>query len=382
MALNKITSAENIGLETPEEFSVDPIQTKTSIQTIEFNEPHGYYRKIPELQGVIDRLALWVIYGGDDADEKNEEITFKTEADRTKFERITGFGKDTPEDVFYNLFRVGKISGTTIGEIIKDRANKKGLINLKPLDPQTIRVTANKFGIISKFEQITHKSGEDGQQLKPTELKPENVFYIAWNRIADEIVGISTIEKIEGIIKYRHQAMEDLSEVYHRYVVPFWLFYVDTDDEEEIDDFNTKIRKMIKERDSMTLPQGVVNSHERLSVPQHSNLDPLNWIKHLERYFLISEGVPELIAGIGRETADASSRMIYLAWRIITIANQKIYEKHIKRQLGINLRFPRPINILAPEISEHRTQVLGKEEIKPKKEKKEKKVKNERNNIL
>jgi hypothetical protein len=231
---------------------------------------------------------------------------------------------------------------------------------VKPLDPSTIYVLANEKGIIESFEQTTFKASHDGKQTTQTSpLKNEKVFYIAWNRIADEIVGISTIKKLKKIIDYRHQAMEDLAEVFHRYVVPFWLFYVDSDDETEIATFNTKIKDIIKNRDHMTIPYDTVKNHERLAVPQFATLDPLNWIKHLERYFLMSEGVPELISGIGRETADASSRMIYLTWRIVTIANQKIYEKQIASQLGINLKFPRPINILAPQLTEDKTQVLG-----------------------
>jgi hypothetical protein len=360
MALTDLNSTENVGIKKRKKFVPSDRSTLTSEQIIEFDKWHGFYREIPELQAVIDRLALWVVYGGDDSDDKNSDISFNSKSDEEKFKRISGNGFDTPEDVFYNLFRVGKICGCSIAEKIRDRANKKGLINLKPLDPQTIKIKQNKKGFIEEFEQISLKSGHDGMQDEPQNLKKEQIFFIAWNRIADEIVGISTVEKLQSIIDYRHQAMEDLAEVFHRYVVPFWLFYADTDDETEISNFNTKVKKMIEERDFMTIPKDAISSHERLAVPQYSTLDPLNWIKHLERYFLISEGVPELISGIGRETADASSRMIYLAWRIIAIANQKIFEKHIEKQLGIKMKFPRPVNILAPEITETRTLVQPK----------------------
>lgn len=354
MALADINSAKRVNLPEREPFVPTSRGTKISNQNIEFTSWHGYYREIPELQGMIDRLANWVIFGGDDTQPNDKDITFKTKADRNKFERITGFGKDTPEDVLYNLFRLGKICGTSIAEIIK--TPKKGLVNLKPLDPSTIQVIANNKGRLEKFKQVINE--KNGKQTF-TDLKKEDVFYIAWNRIADEIVGISTIEKLQTIIDYRHQAMEDLAEVFHRYVVPFWLFYVDTDNDTEIEKFNEKIKEIFKKkgRDHLTLPNDTVKDHERLSIPQYSTLDPLNWIKHLERYFLMSEGVPEIIAGIGRETADASSRMIWIGWRIITIAHQKTFEKQIKSQLGINLRFPRPVNILAPEITGQRSNI-------------------------
>ena len=362
-ALTDINSASNVefdkGTDITEtkarvQFTPDSQATKINEQTIEFDLWHGYYRSIPELQAVIDRLTTWVIYGGDDADKKESDITFKRKADREKFEKFIGNGKDTPKQILSNLFRVGKICGNSIGEIV--RSKKKGIINLKPINPGTIKVISNEKGFLTGFEQRIIGSSET------TPLGLNQVFFLPWNRIADEIIGISTIEKLTKIIDYRHQAMEDLAEVFHRYVVPFWLFYVDTDDETEISTFNNKIKNMIQKRDHMVIPKDTVDKHERLSVPQFATLDPLNWIKHLERYFLLSEGVPEIISGIGRETADASSRMIYLSWRIIVIANQKIYEDAIKAQLGIDIKLPRPINILAPEVTEGKTQVLPKKD--------------------
>lgn len=358
MSLAKIDSAKEIGIERREGFTFTQKATLTSEQTIDFDKWHGIYRSIPELQGIIDRLALWVVYGGDDEKPNQSKITFKSKSHEDRFNQWNGNGFDTPEDILYNLFRMGKIAGVSIAE--KININKKGVVNLKPLNPGTIKIMANEKGFISKFEQMQPPISHDGKQAKPQTFTKDQIFYIAWNRIGDEIIGISTIEKLLKIIDYRHQAMEDLAEVFHRYVVPFWLFYADTDDEEEIERWNAKVKKIVKERDFMTIPKETIDKHERLAVPQFSTLDPLNWIKHLERYFLMCEGVPELIAGIGRETADASSRMIYLAWRIITIANQKILEKQIKAQTGIELTLPRPINILAPEINQERTQIQPK----------------------
>jgi hypothetical protein len=359
MSLANLQSSDTVGLSDDERTIWEPAskQTETGEAQVIFDKWLGYYKTIPELS-VIDKLADWVVYGGDDTDDKLADITFERKTDEEKFKRWTGYGKDTPRAILHNLFRVGKICGTTTAEIM--RGNKQGVINIKPLDPGIIKVHTDEKGILTKFEVISRKPAADGTMEKAgTDLSLDKLFYIAWNRIADEIVGISTIEKLQTILDYRHQAMEDLAEVFHRYVVPFWIFYVDENDTAEIDKFKTKVKKMIQSRDHLVVPDESVKKHERLAVPQFASLDPLNWIKHLERYFLLSEGVPELIAGIGRETADASSRMIYLAWRVVTIANQKKYEEQIETQLGIKLKLPRPINILAPEITERRTQVLG-----------------------
>lgn len=369
MSLNRIDSADNVVFDLAEDiterktrvqFIPAAVSTKAREESLYFDKWHGYYREIPELQAVIDRLATWVVYGGDDNEGKQSDITFSSKADEARFKSWVGNGKDTPKQILFNLFRQGKICGNSVAEII--RSKKKGVINLKPLNPQTIKVFANEKGFLVKFQQNPVNGG------KQIDLDLDQVFYLPWNRIADEIIGISTVEKLQRIIDFRHQGMNDMAEVFHRYVVPFWLFYADTDDAGEIADFKAKVKQMVKQRDHMVIPDKTITKHEMLSVPQFSTLDPLNWIKHLERYFLLSEGVPEIISGIGRETADASSRMIYLSWRIITIANQKIFEEALESQIGIKLRFPRPINILAPEVTEEKTKVIGdrekKEEVK------------------
>jgi len=360
MGLNRIESTTTWGTKERSSFEPDYQQTETSEATINFSKWHGQYRNIAELQGVIDRLAMWVIYGGDDSEATAEaDIKFENEAHRKRFEKFTGNGKDTPEEVLFNLFRMGKICGTSMGEMI--RTSKSGIINIKPLDPSTIKIKQKTDGSLEKFQQIQYKynnkTGKKEEQVFK-EIQLDKMFYIAWNRIADEITGIPTGEKLQKIIDWRHQAMEDLADLFHRYVKPFWVFYVDTDDDTEIKEFNQKVEDIFnkKGKNHITIPHETVQNHERLAVPQFSTLDPLNWIKHLERYFLISEGVPELISGIGRETADASARMIYLSWRIIAIANQKMFEKHIYNQTGIKLKLPRPVNILAPEITGDRSE--------------------------
>jgi hypothetical protein len=60
MALTDINSAERVGLEEREEFIPAPRSTLTSRQCTSqnFNNYLGYYDEIPELQAVIDKLAL------------------------------------------------------------------------------------------------------------------------------------------------------------------------------------------------------------------------------------------------------------------------------------------------------------------------------------
>ena len=190
---------------TLKDYSVDDVQIdsptdqkETTWTNEKFTQYMGYYKKIPELGSAIDTKAYWVVGKGYEADEATKKI----------LDNIRGWGKDTFNTIIENMIRTYNIGGDAFAEIIK---NKRGvLINLKILNPATIKIVVHKGGIIKKYIQTVKKS--------KISFKPEEVFHLAWNRIADEIHGTSIIEKIENIILMRNEAMTDIKTVFHRYV--------------------------------------------------------------------------------------------------------------------------------------------------------------------
>ena len=99
----------------------------------------------------------------------------------------------------------------------------------------------------------------------------------------------------------------------------------------------------------MIVPKDTVDSIERVSIPQYSTLDPLPWLKMLQEYFLIAEGVPEVILGYGRDATEASAKILYLAFQQMIEFNQDFLHEQIKAQLKIDVKFKFPAS-LAPDI--------------------------------
>ena len=98
---------------------------------IEWDKWVGYYKSIPELQAVIDKVALWTVGKGFKTDDKTKE----------RLSKIRGAGKDTFDDILENAVRVRRICGDFFAEIIK---NKRGeIVNLKPLNPQSMQIYSN-----------------------------------------------------------------------------------------------------------------------------------------------------------------------------------------------------------------------------------------------
>jgi len=111
-----------------------------------WNQNLGYYKEIPELRAVIDARAGWTNGKGFQADPTTTMI----------LDTIKGFGKDSFNTILENMNRTADIAGDSFAEIIRDKEGN--LINIKPLDPSTIVIVAEKTGIIKNYEKIISKT--------------------------------------------------------------------------------------------------------------------------------------------------------------------------------------------------------------------------------
>lgn len=281
----------------------------------------GYYKTIPELKMAIDAKATWTIGKG----YSSEPLTTLT------LSTINGFGKDTFNSILENMIREYHIYGDAFAEIVRD-GNK--FINLKPLDPSTIKIVADSKGLIKRYEQIS-KSGE------AKKFKPENILHLCRNRIADEIHGVSIIDAVEWIILARNEAMVDYKKLLHRNVYPVRIWSLDTDVPSKIDAFKAKVAASKGEGEDIFIPKGAVTT-ELASVSANSSLNPMPWIQLLNQYFYQAVGVPQIIIGGSQELTQTAAQIAYLAFEQ-TIEEEQLYiEEQVLSQLNleINLEFP------------------------------------------
>src|SRR3990167_5843464 len=158
----------------PDNLSVDSPQTteETIWQNSEWTKQWGYFNSIPELHSAMIMKSIWNVGKGYTADAETKVI----------LDHITGAGKDTFCDILFNMDLVARISGDAYAEIMRDESSGI-LINLKPLNPENIRVVYDKKGILKRYEQIIGG--------KITNFEPDEIFHLAHNRLADQIHGIS-----------------------------------------------------------------------------------------------------------------------------------------------------------------------------------------------
>lgn len=327
--------ADSYGVETVESTS-ELTYLNTNWKTV-----YAQYRRISEVGNMIDRKALWCVGLGWESPQK--EILNK----------IRGNGKDTWDTIMVNCNKVYTIGGDSFAEIIRKRKLKSLgrrtgiMVNLKPLAPETIKIIANKFGLIRRYEQWLPGNAGD----KPDHVfKPKDMFHLMWNRTADQIHGQSTLEKLQRTIKGIEESKKDLKVLFHRYVKPLTIVSVDTDDEDEIKTFKTKWNTAYQKSEIMVVPAETVKDIKRVAVPQFATLDPLPYLRRLEEDFTKAEGVADVVLGVAsKEMTEASGKILYLAWEAVVKANQKFMEDQIKAQLGIEIKFIKPAS-LEPEL--------------------------------
>jgi len=314
-------------------FSVDSQQTDAASDQKEttwidekFSDYLGYYKdpKTPEITAVINAFARWTVGKGYKADTQTTKI----------LDNIRGFGKDTFNTILENATIVGKLGGNFYAEIIRDK--NKIPINLKPLDPSVMKHVVDNKGILIRFEQVSKIGGKSNKRFKP-----EDIFYLCRNRVADEIHGMGIAQKLKDVIDAKNEVFIDMRTLMHRHVIPQWKFKLKTDNTTEIAAYKAKMDKAVGAGENIYEPFDVAEG-EIMAVAPNATLNPMAWITYLDNYFYEMAGVPKIILGGSGEFTEASAKIAYLAFQQTIEEEQLFIEEQIGMQLGmsIELQFP------------------------------------------
>ena len=315
------------------DYSVDGQETdavnaagETGWTNTKWSQQFGYYNTIAELGIAIDAKATWTIGKGFTADARTTAV----------LNHVSGIGIDTFNTVLENLVRDYQIGGDGFAEIILDEEGD--LLNLKPLDPGSIKIIISKQGMIVRYEQVS-KTPKPNKKINKNKM-----FHLARNRVADQIHGTSMIDRLVNIILARNEAIADYKIVLHRNVYPQIVWKLDTDDPVKIAKFKATTDAAVSDRENIYIPMGAVE-REVAGVPPNSTLDPKQWIAQLNADFYQAAGVPQIIVGGSAELTEATAKIAYLAFEQTIEEEQLFIEEQVRDQLGyiINLEFPATI---------------------------------------
>jgi hypothetical protein len=322
-----------------QDYSVDPQTTDGATGDNEFTWQMadwerwlGYYKKIPELRTAVDAKANWTMGAGFEADEPTKML----------LAGVKGHGKDSFNSIILNCIRTYTIGGDAFCEVIRDGDGV--LVNLKPLDPSSIKVISNKKGRIIRYEQVTK------QTKKTHSFSPDQILHLSRLRLADEIHGISILESVEWIILARNEAMSDWKTVLHRNVSPLQIHTLDTDDSAKIDAYKAKADQARADGENLYIPKGTAEI-EVVQSQLNQAASPLAWINQLNDYFYQAVSVPQIIIGNAKEFTDASGKIVYLSFEQAVKGEQLYIEEQVLGQLNIEIHLTFPASLQGDLIS-------------------------------
>lgn len=326
---------QSLSIQTTDSEDVDRAGTDGSTwQSTNWTKYNGYYKNHSSVKSVINKLGMWTVGKGYEADKKTKTI----------LEKISGWGKDTINEIFDNLIRVKHINGDTYAEIITPTGEElkpdgSNLLNLKPLNPGSIIHVVNQQGILEGYKQKLSDGTEQTYRLN-------QIFHLSLNRTADEIHGTGDIETLTTFLDKIKQLDEDMSIMFHRFVVPLVIWKLNTDDETAIANFKVHEKAAFNTGDNLIIPDTAVD-FELMEAGKGVGkiINPMEWRNKWTEEVVKGGGVPALIMAIESGTTEASSKMVFLAWGQTIEKEQRDFEAQVKLQLGLTIKFPDPPRI-------------------------------------
>lgn len=341
MAEMDITNADDSSMESWTATSIASLNTdgpteqeETTWQNTNWSKQWGYFNEHPELKSAILMKAIFNVGKGYTTDPETKVI----------LDHIAGFGKDTFTDIIFNMEVVRRVGGDAYALIIRDDETNT-LINLKPLDPGSIRIVVDKRGIIKRYEQVA-KVGKTEKVVN--KFEPREIFHLSNNRMADQIHGISDIDSLDKTILAEVESFTDVRKVMHRQAKPFIVFKLKTDDQTKISALITKINDLREAGEDLFIPDDEnILSYEVVQVNVSQVI--MEWRNDIRNKFYRAIGLPQIVPGAGGQSTESESKVIYYAFENITERDQLFIENQLWAQLQIKLDLVPPKSMM-PEI--------------------------------
>jgi len=316
---------------TPKDVDGPGALKETTWQSNMWTTYNAYYDEHISIRSVLIKLAMWTMGKGHTG---SEEIT----------SRVTGWGKETFDEVMANQIRIEHANGDSYAEIVttdgkKLKKDASNFLNLKPLNPGSMVHIVNGGGVLERYEQNLSNG-------KVKKYKVEKIFHLCLNRTADEIHGTGDIAPLITFLDKIKQLDEDMSVMFHRFVVPLVIWSLNTDDPAAIAEFKTHEKAAWNTGDNLIVPDKAVG-WELLEAGKGvgRTINPMEWRNKWVEEVIKGGGVPALIMAIESGTTEAASKMIVLGWGMVVENEQRKVEHQVKAQLHLEIKLPDPPKI-------------------------------------
>ena len=307
----------------------------------DWREQYGIFYSHPDTQSAILMKVVWNVGKGYICDADTQ----------TTLDFIEGNGKQTFEDIIFNVEVCKEIGGDGYAEIVRDKETGQ-LVNLKVLDPGRIKIIYNGAGRIIRYEQtspfpqkgIINKIKSAIGLSKVEEFEPEQIYHRTRNRIGDQTHGLSTVDLLKETVLKDLESFEDMSKVMHRQAKPMIMFKLGTDNVQDISAFIAKMDEATQKGENIYIPNdNNTVDYEVVQVNVSEML--LAWRSEIRNRIYRVLGLPLIIFGASGST-ESGGKMEYLAHQQVFEREQREIERQIWSQLQIKIDLIPPTSLL------------------------------------
>ena len=302
---------------------------ETEYMNADWSRYWGYFNAHADFKSAIIMKAIWDVGKGYTADPETEVI----------LDHVSGWGKDTFDDILFNMVILARVNGDSFCEIIRDE-DAGILINLKPLDPGSIKIIVDEKGIIKRYEQVNKIAGNEFVK----KFEPKDIFHLSHNRLGDQIHGISDIKGMEEVLKAEEENFGDLKTLMQRMARPLIMFKIKTDIQTEIDAFISKMDTATAKGKNIYIPDDTNTVSYEVVQLNVSNLI-MEWRNDIRNKFYRTIGLPQVVPGAGGQSTESESKVIYFAFEQIVEREQRYLEKQLWQLLQIRINLIPPATL-------------------------------------
>lgn len=338
------TDYSNADEHTIDDVALDGISDtdETVVMKDRFNKDWSYFNGLPKLKSAVLMRGIWTVGKGWTADTRTEVILSK----------IDGNGKETFNDILLNMEVTRIICGDSFAEIIRDSETDQ-VINLKILDPSTMRIIYGRDGRIKRYEQTRPVKTNILGRLKSLvtqskdnyiKYKREEILHFTYNNFAGETHGRGVPEMLEKYLLADDESFKLLKKINRFQAVPFMIFKVKTDDQTTLNTFKTNLRSAREDGEDLILPDD-----ENIVSWEVVQLNPSNllleWRQLLNSEIYRALGLPMVLFG-SAGTTESGGKIEYLGHETVFESNQHYVESQIRSQLGFEIKLNSPTSLI------------------------------------
>lgn len=300
---------------------------ETTYTNTKWKDHWGVFNEHPELKSAVIMRAIWDVGKGYIADAETTVI----------LDHISGWGKDTFEEILFNMDICRYVGRDSYAHIIWDDKEERNFpLNVKALDPGSIKIVVDENGILKRYEQVSKVPGKANKEFKPYEI-----FHLSNNRLADQIHGISVIESLDKTLLADIESFDNTRKTMNRQAKPFIIFHWKTDDTAKVNEMKARIDALRNLGEDLHLPdENDVVKWEVVQVNVSETI--LAWRQDITNRFYRALGMPLVLFGAQGST-ESGGKMEVFAHENVWEHGQRYIENQVWQQLNLK------INLIPPQ---------------------------------